>query len=144
MKKATTYSTEKQTDNAGGFTLIEVMIAIAVLTIGLLAIGSVQISSINGNTTGKMTSQAATFAADQLERLLAIDFDDPQLADGTSSQRQEGSYNINWDINDTATANTRIITVTVSSANPALQGRQVCLGPSRRIVCDVNMFFQKG
>ena len=65
MKKAITYKTEKQTDDAGGFTLIEVMIAIAVLTIGLLAIGSVQISSINGNNTGKMTSQAATFAADQ-------------------------------------------------------------------------------
>ena len=127
MKQATIYRTENKNDNAEGFTLIEVMIAIAVLTIGLLAIGSVQISAINGNTTGKMTSQAATFAADQLERLLALDFDDPDLEDGDTGQRQEGSYNINWTVADTGTANTRIITVTVTSANPAIEGRPVIL-----------------
>jgi len=126
MKKAFIYKTVKQIDNTGGFTLIEVMIAIAVLTIGLLAIGSVQISAINGNNTGKMTSQAATFAADQLERLLALDFDDTQLDPGTD-QRQEGSYNISWTIGNTATANTRLITVTVTSANLAMQGRQIVL-----------------
>jgi len=127
MKKATPYRTEKGPDRTQGFTLIEVMIAIAVLTIGLLAIGSVQISSINGNTTGKMTSQAATFAADQLERLLALDFDDANLEDGDTGQRQEVSYTINWTVADTATANTRIITVTVTSGNPALEGRPVVL-----------------
>jgi type IV pilus modification protein PilV len=127
MRQATSYRTEKRPDNTQGFTLIEVMIAIAVLTIGLLAIGSVQISSINGNTTGKMTSQAATFAADQLERLLALDFDDANLEDGDTGQRQEGSYTINWTVADTATANTRLITVTVTSGNPALVGRPVVL-----------------
>lgn len=127
MKKAFIYKTVKQIDNTGGFTLIEVMIAIAVLTIGLLAIGSVQISSINGNNTGKMTSQAATFAADQLERLLALDYTDAQLDDGTSSQRQEGSYTIGWTVDDTASANTRLIVVTVTSGNLAMQGRQIVL-----------------
>lgn len=127
MKKAVSYKNEKPMDNAGGFTLIEVMIAIAVLTIGLLAIGSVQISSINGNNTGKMTSQAATFAADQMERLLALNFTDAQLDDGTDAQRQEGSYTIGWTVDDTATANTRRIVVTVTSDNPAMQGKRIVL-----------------
>ncbi|MBW1893279.1 MAG: prepilin-type N-terminal cleavage/methylation domain-containing protein [Deltaproteobacteria bacterium] len=126
MKKIFKYKTVNRMDDAGGFTLIEVLMAMAVLTIGLLAIGSVQISAINGNSTGKMTSQAASFASDQMERLLALDFTDAQLNTG-NYQRQEGSYSIDWTIANAATPNTRLITVTVTSANPVMQGKQMRL-----------------
>ena len=126
MKKLLKHKMTKQMNDAGGFTLIEVLIAISVLTIGLLAIGSVQISSIRGNSTGKMTSQAASFAADQMERLLALNYTDPQLNTG-NYQRQEGSYSIDWTVANAATANTILITVTVTSTNPAMQGKDVTL-----------------
>ena len=117
-----------------GFTLIEVLMAMAVLTIALLAIGTMQISSINGNSTGKMTSQAASFASDQMERLLALNFTNAALSDtggapAAAAPRVEGAgaYSISWTVQDNpgGTANLKLITVTVTSANPVMQGKRV-------------------
>ncbi len=124
MNKVFKHKINNQMDDAKGFTIIEVLMAMAVLTIGLLAIGSVQISAINGNSTGKMTSQAASFASDQMERLLALNFTDPQLS---NNQRTQGSYTIVWTIAPVATANTRLITVTVTSGNPAMRNKRLIL-----------------
>jgi type IV pilus assembly protein PilV len=111
---------------SAGFTLPEVMVAMAIITIGLLAIGLQQISAINGNNRGKMTSQAATLAADQMERLLAFDYNDPELNDGDYN-RPEGAYAITWTIGAGATANVKTITVAVTSENPHLLERNVTL-----------------
>jgi len=70
-KETNTFSEEK------GFTLIEVMIAMAVFAIGILAVGSMQLTAAHGNTeSGKMTT-AATIAQNQMEQLISTDYDDP-------------------------------------------------------------------
>ncbi len=66
-------------ENARGFTLIEVLIAMAIFAIGVLAVTSMQMRSINLNTTARLQTEAATLAVGWMERLLALPFDD---ADG--------------------------------------------------------------
>ena len=64
-----------------GFTLIEVLIAIVILTFGLLAVGSMQISAIRGNFMGGNTSIALSLASQKMEDLLNKDFNHADLTD---------------------------------------------------------------
>ena len=57
-----------------GFTLIEVMVAIVILTVGLLSLAQMMVLATNSNTlSGRMTS-ATALAKEQLERLKATPF----------------------------------------------------------------------
>ena len=78
----------KMPDN-NGFTLIELMIALAVFTIGLLGIASMQINSIQGNSFAFKTTTATTLAQAQIEELTSLDYDHPNLAD-TDNDGQGG------------------------------------------------------
>jgi type IV pilus modification protein PilV len=69
---------------AAGFTLIEVLIAIVILTFGLLAVGSMQISAIRGNFMGGNTSIALSLASEKMEDLLNKDFNHADLADSVT------------------------------------------------------------
>ena len=73
-----------------GFTLIEVMVAIVILTVGLLSLAQMMVLATSSNTlSGRMTS-ASALAREQLERLKATPFytdprsrtRDPALTDG--------------------------------------------------------------
>ncbi len=65
-----------------GFTLIEVMIAVAILAIFVLGIASMQMSAIRGNNLGDNITCALTLAEDKMEELLGLDYNNPELADG--------------------------------------------------------------
>jgi type IV pilus assembly protein PilV len=65
-----------------GFSLIEVLIALIFLAIGLLAIASLQITSVRGNFFSNNLMQATYVAQDQLEYLKNLPFDDPLLSLG--------------------------------------------------------------
>ena len=55
--------------NKKGFTLLEVLIAITILTLGLLALAEMTISVIRGNAFGEKMTDARVLAEDQLEDL---------------------------------------------------------------------------
>jgi type IV pilus modification protein PilV len=67
-----------------GFTLIEVLVAIVILTFGLLAVGSMQISAIRGNFMGGNTSIALSLASEKMEDLLNKDFNHADLDDSVT------------------------------------------------------------
>jgi len=99
----------KQMTNRG-FTLVEVMIGMAIFFIGFLAIGSMQITAINGNAGAREATEAATRATDQLETLIALPYD--SIVDG--GPVTDGAYTVSWEVlPNTPLANTKTITVTV-------------------------------
>lgn len=94
-----------------GWTLIEVLIAVAILCVGLLAVGTMQISAIRGNFMGSNTSIALTLAGEKMEDLLNRNYADAALANGAHTEQVTdggvvgvgGFYQRNWNIADTVT-----------------------------------------
>jgi len=110
----TTVKTQK------GLSLIELMIAMSVLALGMLAAASMQYSAVRNNTTGNVNTQAAMLAEAQLEILKNQDIDSAALAPGDYSDptpidengNPGGIYNRSWRI-DPLGASARRIRVTV-------------------------------
>jgi prepilin-type N-terminal cleavage/methylation domain-containing protein len=67
--------------NQNGFTLIEALVAMVVLTIGILSLYTMQVTAVNGNTTANRLSVATTVATNCYERLWSIPYNDAQLSD---------------------------------------------------------------
>ena len=110
----TTVKTQK------GLSLIELLIAMSVLALGMLAAASMQYSAVRNNTTGNVNTQAALLAEAQLEILKNQDIDSAALAPGDYSDptpidengNPGGIYNRSWRI-DPLGASARRIRVTV-------------------------------
>ena len=82
-----------------GFTLVEILIAMAVFAIGILAVGSMQISAIENNASARMRSEATVLAADKLEDLMSSDYDDPGLSDALHAELSDnGIYRVTWGV----------------------------------------------
>lgn len=64
-----------------GFTLIEVVVAITLLAIGILAAATMQLSALRGNTQARQLTQAATWGQDQLETLMGKSYNDAEMRD---------------------------------------------------------------
>ena len=62
-----------------GYTLIEVLIAMAIFAIGILAIFSMQITATGSNALARGLTENYTAAMDKVEELLALPYDDPDL-----------------------------------------------------------------
>ena len=81
-----------------GFTLIEVLIAMLILAVGLLALASMQLRSIRMNASARMQTEATAIAVDWLERLIALPFDDPLLDASDRHQVTHEPYRIVWEV----------------------------------------------
>ena len=71
-----------QGGRAGGFTLIEMMVAMAVLSIGLLALFKLHFASTGANTVSRAVTESSIFASAKAEQLLALPYDHPDLSAG--------------------------------------------------------------
>ena len=65
-----------------GFSLLEVLVALLLSAVGILAIGGLQIGSIKGNSFSQEVTQATVLSQDRLEELRKMDFDDSNLSIG--------------------------------------------------------------
>ncbi|MGZ3595349.1 MAG: type IV pilus modification PilV family protein [Syntrophales bacterium] len=59
----------KPSTNRNGFTLIEILVALVILSIALLALAGLMVTTTKNNAAGGHLTEAATFAQDTLERL---------------------------------------------------------------------------
>lgn len=72
----------KQMKNgAHGFTLIEILITTTIISIGLLAIATMQIRSTKGNATARNMTEAAIGFESMIESFMALPYDDLSLVD---------------------------------------------------------------
>lgn len=85
----------KTNNNQNGFTLIEVMIAIALLTIGILGVAAMQIASLEGNSNAIRITQASTWAEDRLEIMMARPYTHADLTDVSNTGANAGFTGLN-------------------------------------------------
>ena len=119
-----------------GFTLLEVIVAISILTFGLLAVASMQMTAIRGNYNASNITEATTVAQDRLENLMGLLYSDPLLAQGDDlsdpAPPSPSGYTVTYDVlNNDPIANTRLITVTVQWQDKGVQKQSVltCVKP---------------
>ena len=103
-----------------GFTLLEVLIAICLLAIGMMALATLQSRGIRGNDLGNRTTQALALAQDKLEDLINDDAIGQAIAAGTNNNIDEtgsgtGIFSRSWAVlDDTPAPNAQTIDVRVS------------------------------
>ncbi|MGA7144339.1 MAG: prepilin-type N-terminal cleavage/methylation domain-containing protein [Desulfobacterales bacterium] len=72
-------NSRKALKKQGGFTLIEVLIALTIFAVGLLAIAAMQTSAIRMNSTAGHLTDLSSIGMDQLEYLMGLSITDPWL-----------------------------------------------------------------
>jgi type IV pilus assembly protein PilV len=128
--------------NEKGFTLVEILIAITVFAIGILAVGRMQVTAIKGNYFANDLTKATTLAQDRMEKLIGLSYIDPLNNDTNANGKAglddtsaaadhndpnnpvDGRYNIFWNIaSNCPINNTKNIRVIVSWTDKGAQKR---------------------
>jgi prepilin-type N-terminal cleavage/methylation domain-containing protein len=96
-----------------GFSLIEVMIALAIFSIGILGVASMQILSVNYNSHARRTTEGTSWGVERMERLMTLPYADDNLDPATNPHTDaRGIYNITWNVTDNV--DNKAINMTVS------------------------------
>jgi prepilin-type N-terminal cleavage/methylation domain-containing protein len=92
-----------------GFTLLEIIIALVILAIGLIAIAYMVNAAISSNREAKLLTQAVILAQDKLEELKGVAYDN--LAGGSDIS---GDYSRVWTVQTDTSKAMKTVTLTVS------------------------------
>ncbi len=71
--------------NNSGFSIVELLIAILILCIGLLAVGRMQIGSLASINNSNQRLEAACIAQSKMDKLLLLDYNDTLLSTSYNS-----------------------------------------------------------
>jgi len=96
-----------------GFSLIEVLMVMAIFSIGILAVMTLQISAINSNTMARRITTGSAWLGDHLEKIMSMDYSAPELAKGTTQSREESQFTIRHTVSATALPNVKQVDITV-------------------------------
>jgi type IV pilus assembly protein PilV len=89
-----------------GFTLIELMITLVILSIGLLALAGLQVNAIQGNASSKRMTTAASIAERKMEEIKNSTFANVQSESATQvAAAQVDEPNLNFTRSVTVTSN---------------------------------------
>ena len=95
-----------------GFTLIEILVALVILGISLLALAGLMVTTTSNNAAAGQVTEASTFAQDKLEELRAV----PWANIVSGNDERIGStgihYGRNWNV--TTNGNIKTIAITVN------------------------------
>lgn len=100
-------------DRHQGFSLLEVMIALAIFSIAIVALYGIQTITISQNFSAGRITTANAWGAKKLEDLMALKYDD--VINGNEAS-PDGVYTVDWTVaEDTPLPNTKTILVVVTS-----------------------------
>ena len=79
-----------------GFTLIEVMVAMAIFAIGILGVSKLNIMATGGNTISRKMTEAAYVALDDMEKLILLPYDilDVTMLDSIADTKNGNENNL--------------------------------------------------
>ena len=103
-----------------GFTLIEVLIVMAIFSIGILAVAAMQVTSTKSNASARRITEATALAENQIENLMQVSYDHADLNPATNPHEStQGPYAINWnatevDLDADGTNDSKTVDVTVN------------------------------
>jgi Tfp pilus assembly protein PilV len=95
----------RRVQDRGGFTLVEIMIAVFVLTVALIGLISVTVMIINGNDFSRRMTTATTLAKDKLEQVKRLPY--TSVTAGTTDY-----FNADSSAGSSGAYFTRVMTVT--------------------------------
>ena len=75
-----------------GFTLIEALVAMVVLSFGLIAITNLMLVAASSNTVANQSTAAASVASQELDRLRALPYSNTLLASGGDLDNDVANY----------------------------------------------------
>ncbi len=96
---------------SNGFTLIEILIAIVILSVSLLALAALMATTTQNTSSGGHITEAATFAQDQLEQLRVTQWANIVSGNNTITGSTGIVYTRNWNV--VVNGNVRTITITI-------------------------------
>lgn len=120
-KKKNIFSGEREMSGENGFTILEVLVAVSIFAIGLLAVAALQITAFQGNRVGDELTKATMLVQMQIEALKGADFSSATLVPGNyvdannpidETGANGGRFTRTWTIANN-TAFSRLVTVTV-------------------------------
>jgi len=108
----------RRSRNDRGFTLVEMMIALVLFGVGLMALAQALPSGLSVRDRARRMTVATNLAQEEMERLRGLPFAHADLAGGTHTDPQspiDGAYRRMWTVQDATPApNMKRVTVEVS------------------------------
>jgi type IV pilus assembly protein PilV len=136
--------TARDARSRGGFTLIEIAIALGVFAVGMLGLAAMQLHAMHSGSSGRHATHAAAIAQSRMEQLQSLRWTDVATTGGafaapvTVSNTVQGTpdevemtYLVDWRIADVEPGWTRSIDVRVTWDEPNRPGRSVVLSSFR-------------
>lgn len=93
-----------------GFTIVEVLVAIIILTVGLLGLVTAAATVTRMITQGRWYTEASAYANERFEILRSESCGD--VSDGSASR---GSFTLSWTVDSVSNGRGQTITLTVTS-----------------------------
>lgn len=127
---------ETRCEIEGGFTLIEVLLAMAIFLIGILAVLMMHIKAINTNSGARSVTLNYTWAMDKVEELLRLPYDDSNLAAGAHTPASDADFidnNANGQIDEDGETGQILISWSVQDDFPVADTKSVRVTVTQRV-----------